>query len=231
MEFTFILKRAALFLFSAALVALSALALFIDVKWLNDTVQEISVTEVAQELILAAIVAIFIFLAIRDRASRNLSILIAGFFGCMLIREMDFAFDALAHGAWVWFALLTTLVSLLFALRKPRDAASQLAQFLRHPACGMMMAGLLSVLVFSRLFGIHLLWQNLMQESYLRLVKNMVEEGIELFGYTLCLVSSLWYAGLRIARDVRPSLRLSRAKQSHPHSFFTGAAKTSRLKN
>lgn len=43
--------------------------------------------------------------------------LVGGFFLCMLIREMDFAFDALWHGAWVWFALAVALVCLWYAAR------------------------------------------------------------------------------------------------------------------
>lgn len=56
-----------------------------------------------------------------------------------------------------------------------------------------MASGFLVVLVFSRLFGIHALWQHLMLGDYNRVVKNMAEEGTELLGYGLCWLASVRY--------------------------------------
>lgn len=48
-------------------------------------------------------------------------------------------------------------------------------------------------LVFSRLFGMHGLWYAILDQSYVRVVKNVVEEGSESFGYMLCLIASVGY--------------------------------------
>ncbi|EOW9564629.1 transporter, partial [Enterobacter hormaechei] len=55
------------------------------------------------------------------------------------------------------------------------------------------LSGLLAVLVFSRLFGMQVLWHDILEHGYMRVVKNVVEEGSESFGYMLCLAASLGY--------------------------------------
>ena len=45
--------------------------------------------------------------------------------------------------------------------------------------------GLLIVLAYSRLFGMAELWQAVMGDNFNRTVKNVVEEGSELWGYAL----------------------------------------------
>ncbi len=193
MPILFILKRLFLAVLCAVSVGLGTFVLFSDVIWFHDFVHENSLTEIIQEAILLTLAALFFIQAIRIKASRYSGVLTGGFFTCMLIRELDFAFDAIFHGAWFWFALLTAAICLLIAFRHKEKALLGLAAFMRHPAYGMMLAGLLCVLVFSRLFGMHILWQELMLDGYNRLVKNMVEEGTELFGYILCLLAGIWY--------------------------------------
>lgn len=46
-----------------------------------------------------------------------------------------------------------------------------LTHFITHSSQGMLMAGLLSVLLFSRLFGMGILWEKLLGEDYNRTVK------------------------------------------------------------
>jgi hypothetical protein len=81
------------------------------------TTSEVSLTEVVQESILAVIVLVHLLLARKYAHLRYSNILIGGFFLAMLIRELDGLFDLLAHGSWVWFALLATAGALLLPLR------------------------------------------------------------------------------------------------------------------
>ncbi|PLP36925.1 transporter, partial [Klebsiella variicola] len=149
---------------------------------------------VVQESVLAVIVLVHFLLARKYTHLRYSNILIGGFFLAMLIRELDGLFDLLSHGSWVWFALLATVGSLLAPLRHLRQTLSQLAEYTRTPYYGMMISGLLAILVFSRLFGMHGLWYAVLDENYARVVKNTVEEGSESFGYMLCLTATLGYA-------------------------------------
>lgn len=181
------------FLGSALFLSMMMGLIFIDVVWMHNAVTEASLTECAQEIMLAVITLLFFHRAWRSPVQRPIALLVGGFFGCMLIRELDFLFDRLSHGSWFWFALVLTLLCLAMALRNPRGLVTGLARFMEHPGWGMMSAGMLTILVFSRLFGIHQLWENLMLESYIRTVKNMAEEGSELLGYSLCMLATVRY--------------------------------------
>ncbi|CAI2410783.1 Uncharacterised protein [Serratia ficaria] len=192
-DLSILLGKVRRFLLCSAFLAALAGLIFIDVHWLHNFVYETSLTEIAQELMLATISASFFIAACRDVAYRPAWVLVGGFFLCMLIREMDFAFDLLWHGAWVWFALAVTLACLAYGVRHRAATLRGLLYFTTHPGYGMMCAGLLCILVFSRLFGMNALWQELMLEGYNRVVKNMVEEGCELMGYAFCLVATLDY--------------------------------------
>lgn len=182
-----------LFILSSAIVSAAMLMLFVDVFWFHDGVKETSFTEISQELILALIVSLHMFMARRRDSMSHCGVLIAAFFTCMFIREMDFLFDELSHGSWVWFALGVAVLSIVYCLLKPALTVNQLVKVMSYPSFGMMLSGILSILVFSRIFGMGMLWDGLMIDGYNRLVKNMVEEGTELFGYILCLISTVWY--------------------------------------
>ncbi len=56
-----------------------------------------------------------------------------------------------------------------------------------------MLGAIATLLVFSRLFGMGEMWQGLMQENYMRGVKNTAEEGVELLSYSLIVFSAIWY--------------------------------------
>ena len=189
------LLRSLLFFFGAAVAAaLAVLCLWVDIRVFGNDIPEVSLTEVVQESVLAVIVLVHLLLARKYAHLRYSNILIGGFFLAMLIRELDGLFDFLSHGSWVWFALLATAGSLLLPLRHLHQTLSQLAAYTRTPYYGMMISGLLAILVFSRLFGMHGLWYAVLEENYARVVKNTVEEGSESFGYMLCLTATLGYA-------------------------------------
>ncbi|MBD8163978.1 hypothetical protein IFU29_13630 [Erwinia persicina] len=192
-DLTIIKNKTFAFLGSALFLSMMMGLVFIDVVWMNNAVHETSFTEIAQETMLAAIALMFFHRAWRSPLQRPVMVLVGGFFSCMLIRELDFLFDKITHGSWFWFALALALACLALALRDARGIVPGLAAFMTHPAWGLMTAGMLTILVFSRLFGMHQLWEHLMLEGYNRTVKNMAEEGSELLGYSLCLFATLSY--------------------------------------
>lgn len=177
--------------FLSLATSIAILCLHIDVNILKNGLSEVSLTEIVQESILVFIVLIHLVAARKQPDMRQCNILIAGFFMAMLIRELDGIFDLLHHGSWVWFALAVSIIALTYAFRQPQRVLRQLTLYSTKPAFGIMLSGLLATLVFSRLFGMSLLWHSLLQDGYVREVKNMVEEGTELFGYMLCLAASV----------------------------------------
>lgn len=199
-DLTIIGREMTVFILAALFLALMILPIYIDVAWMNDALHETSFTETTQEIMLAVIAALFFIAAQRRPAQRGALTLVAGFYSCMLVRELDFVFDAIQHGSWIWFALAVTAGCLAVALRTPKKTLHALARLLQHRSWPVMASGFLVVLVFSRLFGIHALWQHLMLGDYNRVVKNMAEEGTELLGYGLC-----WLASVRYLWQTRPA--------------------------
>lgn len=177
--------------FLALAVVVVVLCLHVDVNIIKNGLTEDSFTEIVQESILFIIIMVHLVRGWKHSAMRQCNMLIAGFFLAMLIRELDAVFDIIQHGSWLWFALAVSLATLYYAFRQPQRVLAQLAEYTTTPSYGLMIAGLLAILVFSRLFGMSILWQSILQDGYVRIVKNMVEEGSELFGYILCLMASV----------------------------------------
>lgn len=199
----YLVKALLLFIIAACVSSVSILCLWVDIDVLHNALTEYSVTEIVQELVLFIIAALWLRDARRSAQGRQRNVLIAGFFLTMLFRELDALFDYFAHGSWIWLALLTAAFCLTYSMRHLRATLNQLALYVRHPSYGIMLCGLLAILVFSRLFGMHQLWQDIMQGGYVRLVKNIVEEGSELFGYMLCLVATLAFIFDKRPTDLR----------------------------
>lgn len=201
-----LLQQFIIFLTLAACVALTTSFVFIDVLWLHNRVGETSLTEIVQAILLLACGVLWLRSAYKAPAIRGGCILVAGFYAALLIRELDYYFDAIRHGAWLWFALASTALSLYYAWTWRTSVPVGLQRFIAHPTAGYTFCGLAAVLVFSRLFGMTVLWQALLQDHYIMVVKTAVEEGSELMGYTLCFFSSVWYClSLRRVPQPRPA--------------------------
>jgi hypothetical protein len=179
--------RAALiqFLVLVALALVPPLMIYLDVQAIKDSVGEISLTEVSQALCLLLTVTLFARTAWQQAESRGFYVLVTGFFLCMLIREHDFLFDLIRHGAWVYPALAVTLAALLMALIWRHTVIGPMAAFTRLQGYHQLILGLVVVLVFSRVFGTGSPWRAVMLDEYQNLYKSVIQEGLELFGYLL----------------------------------------------
>lgn len=167
--------------------------IIVDITLFKDTISENSLVEITQEIFLAATILIFLKCAYLHPDKRGFCILVAGFFACMLIRELDALFDMIIHGFWVVPALIMTGLSLRAAFYYKNSVLRPMASFFNSRAYISIALGLCTVLVFSRLIGMNLLWQDLMGAHYIRAVKNMVEEGTELIGYFMISCGALAY--------------------------------------
>ena len=186
-----LMKTITLFLLLAVMIATVPITVTFDVVQLDNRVGETSVTELTQELLLAISVLLFLITAIRRPESRGFLVLVTGFLACMLIREGDMWFDLITHGFWVYPATLCAAVSIYLAIRSRGTISSSMDNYTRSQSFAFMAVGLLIVLVFSRLFGTHGLWQEIMQHNYDPFYKTVIQEGIELLGYWLVLAGSV----------------------------------------
>ncbi len=186
-----IIKQVIFFLLFAFCAAFTTGVLFFDVVILKDQVKEISATEIIQESFLFITAAVFFMQSRRHKALRGGYILASAFFGCMLIRELDGLFDLIHFGAWIYFASLLAVYAVCWAATMPKTTFNGLYAIVEEEAFPILLFGLVVILVFSRLMGLHQIWQAAVAGDNVRLVKNLVEEGIELFGYSLCLTAAL----------------------------------------
>jgi hypothetical protein len=172
------------FLLVAAMTAAAPLIVCIDSVVLRNGMSEYSITEISEDVLLLFSAGVFFIEARRQPESRGFLTLVGGFFLCMLIREMDFAFDAIRHGAWVFPALFTAAASLVYAGMHRDSVFAPMAAYVDTKSCIYISIGLLIVLVFSRLFGSgRLIWNAVMGANYRSDYKAIIQEGLELFGY------------------------------------------------
>ncbi|EGU37991.1 hypothetical protein VISP3789_16673 [Vibrio splendidus ATCC 33789] len=181
--------QTALFVLAIGIIANSVLR--IDFVLLNGNVGEISVTEMLQQLLLIVSSGSFVYLARKRNEVKNAAVLISAFFAVLFIREMDFWFDKIAHGAWVFPAALVAGSAIFYAVKNGKRTIDQLALILASPHMNLLVTGVMLLLVFSRLFGMGSFWHNVMGDDYVRAVKNIAEEGTELLAYCLIAFASL----------------------------------------
>ncbi len=71
----------------------------------------------------------------------------------------------------MWFALIAALLALIRPVMHFR-ATRNSWQNIPNPRYGILLSGLLAVLVFSRLFGMQVLWHAIPEHGYMRVVKT-----------------------------------------------------------
>lgn len=164
---------------------------YIDLNILKIGMQEFSFTEISQTFFLFLSIYFYFKISIAHKDQRGFYLLVSGFIACMLIREQDTYFDMIQHGLWVYPAIFVALFTIGFVLLRCRDSVlSPMANFIGTPSYYILMISLVIILVFSRVFGSgNLIWQPVMGEAYLPVYKNVIQEGLELFGYILLMLS------------------------------------------
>ncbi|ANQ29641.1 hypothetical protein BA894_23500 [Vibrio natriegens] len=180
------------FFLLSLLLASSAFAVHIDILYLHNDIGEKSLTEYLQEVYLLITSVLFMQVA-RHQQQRGFAVLVSAFFCLLLIRELDSLFDLIIHGFWKYPAWIITLSAITYSSFHLKSTINPLVEYTKHSSFSLMLGALATLLVFSRLLGMGELWQGLMQDNYMRGVKNTVEEGVELLAYSLILFSAIWY--------------------------------------
>ena len=177
-----------------AIVVFDAFLLSLDV-FLLDELSEIGFVEISQCLCLVAIFLAYFHFSKFDKENSALFVLMGGFFACLFVRELDLFLDTVFyHGAWKVAALAVAFTCIFFALKKQSlsNLANSLLNFTKTPQFGLMLGGLLCVLIFSRFFGMRIIWDAVSLSERANFVKEVAEETCELFGYTLIFLATAW---------------------------------------
>ena len=176
------------------LVAGSTFVLITESKVADQAImfKEFTMTEMLQPVYLLVCVFLFVLSARISPSRLPLVMLLAGLAVIAAIRELDHFFDLyLFDGAWQSAALLTALVAGFLVFRHKSNLRPAIEEFTSSASFGFMASAFVTLFVFSRIFGMNELWQAVMSDHYIRSVKNLAEEGTELFGYTLLLISAI----------------------------------------
>jgi len=144
------------------------------------------------ETVFAMSAALIFLLAARiDPSKEPCSILLAGFLFMVFIRESDYLLDTLVcRHAWEAGVTLVLLMLLFYTFRHLKEVYVSVLDYTGSPGFGIFISGLLTLIVFSRLYGAGVFWREMLDHPHFRVVKKVVEEGVEQMGYFLIFVSA-----------------------------------------
>lgn len=167
--------------------------LMLDILWLDNGVGEQSFTEFSQTGVLLIIIGLFAHIIHRYEDQRPFTFMAIGLFIAMLIREQDFYLNSLGPYLWETLMAITFITCVALSRRTRQPFAPVFSAYLTSKAGATMAIALISLLFYSRLLGMGVIWTSLLEEGYVRTVKNAIEEGTELYAYMLILYAALQY--------------------------------------
>jgi hypothetical protein len=147
---------------------------------------EISFTEISQEIILFALFILYMIMGRRNTSVLPVTNVISLFFLASFIREFNFLIDW-----WIFLVIPVIILAGWFLVRDYKKLKDATIRFFSNPASTWLLSGLLLTYVFSRLIGRSSFWRILYDENSYRLAKAATEEGLELAGDVLMLISAL----------------------------------------
>jgi len=163
-----------------------------------DKFSEHSFVESAQSAYLLVSVIFLTLLSKRFKEFKTLLILTGGGLLVILIREQDFFLDKIYHGAWFPIAMIVTILTFYYVIKRWKQLKDNIIEYVKTPSFGIIICSIMEIFIFSRLFGNKNIWFSFFStETFTplqRAVKNAAEEGSELFGYTLILISVFEFA-------------------------------------
>ncbi|SEM61216.1 hypothetical protein [Halomonas caseinilytica] len=160
---------------------------FVDVRF-----SESGFTELTQSFLLLLATGLALSVRVWQRQLPNVALLLVGLLGASFIREQDAWLDTYVFdGAWQTLVTLLVLPVLFVVIRHRRAFVAELESITGTFSFGLFAAGFLTTYAFSRLYGRSELWQAILGDHYLRIIKDAAEEVTELFGYTLLLFAML----------------------------------------
>lgn len=177
---------------------------------------EESWTEKLQEILLIMMTFTLLIIALSASSYKYVAWAMFSFTGSSFIRELDSFLDTLLfYGAWQVgvFSLIAVVVPI--CIIHFRAFSEAVKKYVHTLSFGLFLSGILTTYVFSRLFGRKIFWYTIMEEHYIRAVKNAAEECLELFGYLL-----MTFAVLEFILMVFISGKKRVEKEQHKEDFY-----------
>lgn len=183
-------RKLIFFILRFAAYALVMVGLYLIFK--TDAATDSGEVKIAENSFTEGFQEVFVFLSalgffIAGRRSKKLAPvlnLLALLFLMAFIREFNNQID-------FWFYLVLPVLGLFVFLlvRNFKKNLIAFLEFIELRSSGAFFIGFLVTFLFSRLFGKTSFWMSLLGDAYHRTAKNMAEEGIELLGYAIILIS------------------------------------------
>ncbi len=111
-------------------------------------------------------------------------------------REMDSVLETyLFDESHTLGLVIISVVALTYVMRHRREFLRQLESVLSCRSFGLLFAGVVLVLVVSRLMGQQVVWEAALGETYLRSIPRAIEEIGELIGYLVLTLGAIeaWF--------------------------------------
>ena len=159
---------------------------------------EYSLTELSQEIIFLIASVFFFIAAYKFEDSRPISILFGGFTMVAFCREFDFLTDSINSSFWGVTSGIVILTVFAISWKYWKNLTKSYYEYYDSKAFAYMISGVLVTFLFSRLFGKGDFWKTIMEDHYIRSVKNAGEECVEVMGDILILISSVEYLIFKI---------------------------------
>jgi hypothetical protein len=147
---------------------------------------EISLTEISQEIILFTLFVLYLMAGRKYKAIQPVTNILSLIFLASFIREFNFLISW-----WLYPVLAVLLVTIGLVLRDFKKLKHSTVTFFSLPASGWFFSGFLITYIVSRMFGRSSFWRILYDDSSYRLAKAATEEGLELTGDVLLLISAI----------------------------------------
>ena len=179
---------ARLFIYALVLLA-DYFIIYLDI--LNRRVKEDSAIEIGQESYLFIISILLLYQAFTQPKYKNLSYVLALFFFIHLVREFDFFLDKVFDGLWQIIAFSMLALALFIFVKNRKLIINQIGKLKDTISIGLFLIGITLLHVFSRLWGKSDNWKTLLQEKYMRVFKDLAEEGLELVAYSILFIATV----------------------------------------
>ena len=88
---------------------------------------------------------------------------------------------------------MVNLINLIYARKFPGTVSGPLVYYFQTSPFAYITIGLMIVLLFSRIFGSGFVWREIMADNYATVYKAIIQEGVELLGYTFIFYRSILF--------------------------------------
>ena len=158
---------------------------------LGVTTSEFSPVELLQNILLLICMIIFSWIGSRDRLRCPMALGFCALFGVCLVRELDFFLDFyVADNLWQVVCATLLAVTIVYLGRHRQRFVNGLRRSWPSTGLAIIFSGFILLIPFAQLMGHDALWQQIMGDNYVRVVKVAAEEFIELGAYAIVTIGS-----------------------------------------